>query len=423
MQTLIRVLARCGAIALLSTPLLAIPAEARGQEAAAAPPTPEGPPACDAGWFGRVTEQARRAVVRVSTYPAWGAGFLLDAKHVATNFETVERPDRLRVHTGDGHSVGAHVVAGDAKDGVAILELDAPLPGTPLELSPAAPEVGQEVVTTSVPSDFGASGPQPLLIFNQGRISERRDDRVAIDKGKGVYSAGGPLLDCHGRVAGVMTSRPAGKEPWGDPMAHAILVDTLRAARATVGRRPRYTGPLVVHGIDMQFLMVQFEHGKAGAGSAISVDHLFADRWELAYRVGFLGFPNQKSSAEKDGILAPSTVTWRFSTDLRMGHRIPLLSAPVPISLVPSIGIAAHGDFTIKKTYTPSFDDPGCPSRAAVCTGRAVLREEDSTQLSLLPFVGLGARVHMLTMGYELRVNVFPDVHLVHTITWGFGTF
>ncbi|HVK63773.1 MAG TPA: S1C family serine protease, partial [Polyangium sp.] len=115
-----------------------------------APPEPASPAAesgaCDKAGLERVADAARRGTVRITTHTGWSAGFLVDDTHVVTHFSVVDRPFRLRVHARDGLSIGAKVVYTDAFERIAILELEAPIPGKALELATSAPVIGSEVV-------------------------------------------------------------------------------------------------------------------------------------------------------------------------------------------------------------------------------------------------------------------------------------
>jgi hypothetical protein len=427
MQTPTRTLARSFAIAVLSAASLAIPLDVAAATKPQVPPKeqPPAPPpdcaaptrvdACDAGWFGRVAERARRGLVRVSTHLAWGTGFLLDDRHVATHFDIVARPQNLVVYSDDGRAVGAQVVVGDASEGIAILELSAPLPGTPLELSAAAPEVDQAVVAIGVPPDFGSALPRPFLSIGGGKIRSRDDDRLATDTLRNVHNQGGPLLDCHGRVLGVLTPPTTNI---ADPNRYSISAGKLRAAWAAVGRRPRYTGRLVVPGIEYQLISAQLERKRLWLGESLSFPVAFAERWEIAPRVGIF-------VALDSGISSPIETTSRLrgAGDLRLRYRIPVTSAPFPITLVPGAGVALHYDFERKQTFTASFDVPACTDPAAVCTGQLTPHDQFSHQLSWLPSLGLDAHFDIVSMGYELRVSTVPNAHAIHMVTLGISSF
>ncbi|MDI3290367.1 serine protease [Polyangium sp. 15x6] len=374
--------------------------------------------ACGAAGLERVAEAARRGTVRITTHTQWGAGFLVDDTHVVTHVSVVERPFRLRVHARDDLSIGAKVVFTDAFERIAILELDAPIPGKALELATSAPAIGSEVVAIGVSVDFGTREDR-FPAHRRGLVSDRDDDQLAIDALVGMNHTGGPLLDCQGHVVGILVPSPSWRAAGETPMSHAVPVGKIREARASVGKTPYQSRPGINIGLETMFAG-QFEPGRGFIGATVGIPILFAEQWEFLPRFGaFAQVP-----AESDLHLPIGrTDTLRLVGDMRIGYRIPLVSAPATVSLVPSIGAGWNWDFTQEKTYSLVLEDPTCMNPAAACTFRMVENKQEAwTQAGAL-FVGLGMHVHAMTFGYELRVLPSPDVKFIHQLSLGLSTF
>ncbi|MDC3962068.1 trypsin-like peptidase domain-containing protein [Polyangium jinanense] len=412
-------------------------AEPLGAGAATEPPSPppaptlsvaSSPPAtpahplesgtCGTAGLERVAEAARRGTVRITTHTNWGAGFLVDDTHVVTHVSVVGRPFKLRVHARDNLSIDAKVVFIDAFERIAILELDAPIPGKALELATSAPVIGSEVVAIAVPVDFGTRE-ERFPTHRRGVVSDRDDDLLSTDALLGTNHTGGPLLDCQGHVVGIVVPSPSGVAVGQAPMGHAVPVGRIREARESVGKKPYQSKPGIVLGFATTFAG-QFERGRGFIGGTIGIPMLFAEQWEFLPRFSaFVQVP------AKGDIHLPlgRTDTLRLVGDVRIGYRIPLVSSPATVSLVPSIGAGWNWDFTKEKTYNLQLDDPTCMNQTTACSFRMVENEQESRTQTGAVFVGLGVHVHAMTFGYELRVLPSPDVKFIHQLSLGISTF
>ena len=400
----------------LALTLAASPPAAAVVSPPTAPASPSESGACGTAGLERVAESARRGTVRITTHTHWGAGFLLDDTHVVTHFSVVDRPFKLRVHARDGLSIGAKVVFTDVFERIAILELDAPLPGKALELATSAPVIGSEVVAIGVPIEFGTRE-ERFPAHRRGVVTDRDDDLMSTDAIVGTNHTGGPLLDCQGHVVGIVIPSPAGRAMGEAPMGHAVPVGKIREARASVGKKPHHSRPGIVLGLATA-LAGQFERGRGFVGGTVGIPMLFVDQWEFLPRFGaFAHVPGDVN------LPLDRTDTARFTADMRIGYRIPLVSAPATVSLVPSIGAGWHWDYAVKKSYNLMLDDPTCMNQTTACSFRMVEDEQKSWKQASALFVGLGVHVHVLTFGYELRVLPSPDVKLVHQISLGVSTF
>ncbi|MDI1436858.1 trypsin-like peptidase domain-containing protein [Polyangium sorediatum] len=373
---------------------------------------------CGKAGLERVADAARRGTVRITTHTSWGAGFLLDDTHVVTHFHVVDRPFRLRVHTRDGLSVGAKVVFTDAFERISILELEAPLPGKALELATSAPVIGSEVVAIGVPLDFGTREDR-FPAHRRGVVADRDDELLSIDAQVGLNYTGGPLLDCQGHVAGLLIPPPSGRAEWESPMGHAVPAGKIREARASVGKKPPPVTTNIVFGFATAFA-AQFERGKGFVGGTMGMPMLFADQWEFLPRFGVFGLV---PTSDDPRLPIARTDMARIVADMRIGYRIPLVSSPASVSLVPSIGAGWNWEYTEEKTYNLVLDNPTCMSQTDPCSFRMGKNTKESWAHAGALSVGLGVHVHALTFGYELRVLPSPDVKFIHQVSLGLSTF
>ncbi len=143
-----------------------------------------------------------------------GSGFVYDKNgYIITNNHVVEDATKITVTFFDGVQTEAEVVGTDADSDLAVIKVDVP----PAELVPVvwgdsdAIEVGQRAVaignpfglvgtlTTGIISAKGRSLPSLNGIF---RIPEIIQTDAAVNPG----NSGGPLLDSHGEVIGVVSA-------------------------------------------------------------------------------------------------------------------------------------------------------------------------------------------------------------------------
>ncbi|HVK71360.1 MAG TPA: serine protease, partial [Polyangium sp.] len=322
-------------------------------------------------------------------------------------------------HARDGLSIGAKVVFTDAFERIAILELEAPIPGKALELATSAPVIGSEVVAIGVPLDFGTREDR-FPAHRRGVVADRDDDLLSTDAQVGTNYTGGPLLDCQGHVVGILIPPPSGRAVWETPMGHAVPVGKIREARASVGKTPPRSPTNIVLGFSTAFA-AQFERGRGFVGATLGIPLLFVDQLEFLPRFGIFAYVPANSSDIRLPI--ERTDTARITGDLRIGYRIPLVSAPASISLVPSIGAGWNWEYTEEKNYKLVLDNPTCMNQATPCSFRMNENATESWTHAGALSVGLGVHVHVMTFGYELRVLPSPDVKFIHQVSLGISTF
>ncbi len=163
-----------------------------------------------------ITTQVLQPSFFYGTVPAEGAGsgFIIDTQgHILTNYHVIQNAQRITVAFGDGTSVQAKLVGSDARNDIAVLEVEAPAKelkpvtfgdSTTLQVGQRAIAIGNpfgefgRTLTTGVVSalDRSIQGPSGLPIT--GIIQTD----AAINKG----NSGGPLLDSSGRVIGITSA-------------------------------------------------------------------------------------------------------------------------------------------------------------------------------------------------------------------------
>ena len=196
---------------------------------------------CDPDWVVEVYRRVKPSVVRVERPDgALGTGFFFnDSQHVATAFHVVDLGRGVFVRLADARAVQASVVAVDADHDLAILVLEAgAVDVAPLAPAPP-PEVGSPALAIGNP--FGTVGSyakelQGLLNWSAtlGIVSARNDAYVQTDAALNPGNSGGPLLDCRGRVLGVVSRRLGGCEG----IAFAIPVARLETLAREAAESP-----------------------------------------------------------------------------------------------------------------------------------------------------------------------------------------
>lgn len=170
---------------------------------------------------------ARDAVVRVTSGGRWGAGTLVaDAAHVVTPLRIVEQGHGIEVTDGAGNRREAHIVLTADADGLAMLELDAPLPGRPLPLAPwEIVQVGVPVVLVGVPGEDLPRGlPQSFRgtlpwAASEGMVAARGERGIQADLQVRTMR-GSPIVTCAGELVAMLGD--AHEIFGGGPTVHAM---------------------------------------------------------------------------------------------------------------------------------------------------------------------------------------------------------
>ena len=199
-----------------------------------------------------ITTQVLQPSFFYGSVPAQGAGsgFVIDTRgHILTNYHVIENAQRIDVSFGNGTSLAATLVGSDARNDMAVLEVDAP----PASLHPVTfgdsggLQVGQRAIAIGNPFgefsrtlttgfvsglDRSIQGPSGLPIT--GIIQTD----AAINKG----NSGGPLLDSAGRVIGITSAlfSPSGTNAG---VGFALPVATVKRVLPALLKQGHYPHP------------------------------------------------------------------------------------------------------------------------------------------------------------------------------------
>lgn len=251
------------------------------------------PAACDRRWLEEVYPRVARSVVRIETVGGIGSGFVFgDAKHVATAFHVVAlgRPLRIRFFTGEQDV--ARVVAIDEAHDLAVLELahESKFDPLPLAKDNESPDVGAEVAVIGHPLS-GLNDPATPSVLegllnwsvSRGIVSAKNQLLIQTDASVNPGNSGGPMVDCAGRVLGVVSWKVASSGV--DNIAFAVRSDYLDAVWRNAPRG-LYAGR--AEGVGGVTLLHHLQPGGSYTGAALAGGILFFDRLDLTARGGYL---------------------------------------------------------------------------------------------------------------------------------------
>src|SRR5436190_10657315 len=171
------------------------------------------------------------------TLQSLGSGFVIDPTgYIVTNQHVVERAADLKIHvtTNDGKTYRARYIAGDDKNDLAFIKIDAQ-PNFPfINLDNISPNLlGETVMVVGNAAGYGSS-------ISRGVLSAvKRDITVDETEYKGLVqtdaainpgNSGGPVIDLSGRLVGISSAKMA-FTPQGVPtqgMGFAIPADVVR---------------------------------------------------------------------------------------------------------------------------------------------------------------------------------------------------
>ncbi|MFK7988711.1 MAG: serine protease [Sandaracinaceae bacterium] len=375
-----------------------------------APPPPAEPTPCGASAHGR----AAQAVVRVRSGGQWGAGYLYrDNRTVITAFSLLALGRPTRVVTQGGTSIDASLIARDETADLAILRLDEPMEGTALEPAPeTSARLGADVVAIGhhfVNATFRLGDRAEGLLrwsVTQGRVGGQNGYALQADMAVSAGNAGGPLLDCRGRVLGTFA---------GSGLLSADLGIVTRIGRADellaspdgedfLGNlRPRLGVGGALH-ID--------EEGQTAAGFYLILGATLFDRVSWMNRVGFFfgGIDDPvgaELSNDRQMVRVESLLGWRFFVDL---------FGLTTLYIVPAAGLSVTYETLSSRSAAVT---PMCtPSDTDSCIG---FTESSTDQWLVRPAVGLtflpGGNFEI---GYVLELGFDTDpVETYHQVRLG----
>ena len=151
-----------------------------------------------------------------------GSGIVLDTQgHILTNNHVVSGADSLEVRFADSTSASAHVVGTDPSNDLAVVLVESPSAAlTPASLGDSsAIRVGDPVLAIGDPFQLVGTLTAGIVsavgrTSNQGNGTRPVRDMIQTDAPVNPGNSGGPLLDCQGKVIGVVSSleNPTGQD-------------------------------------------------------------------------------------------------------------------------------------------------------------------------------------------------------------------
>lgn len=353
------------------------------------------PKACEPGWEQRAFRSAVESVVRVETPEGWGAGFVFESPTlIVTALHVVEHGRWVNVVARDGETRRARVVHnGDQALDLALLELEAPFrdPPPPIPASRRTPEVGLPVLMIGHPG--AKTGGWSV---SWGRVGSEALDNgtIEVDGTVNPGNSGGPLLDCEGRVLGVVSylkgagitmAVPIGDLPRpGDRFFHAY-----RGAVATAARLPN--------------LVYSREDGTNRWGLGLGLDVVLKSRFLTALQGHY-----QWQAAEPAGDqITRSGARWQLELfeEYRFLGRGAL-----------GIGLGGALSIDLRRSVTGAVDatDPAAPT--------FTVSEDRDRSTRLLPMGTVSWELSPLLLSYAYQLDVLRPELSSHRVTVGLRT-
>ena len=171
------------------------------------------------------------------TLQSLGSGFIIDpAGYIVTNQHVVERAADLKIHvtTNDGKTHRARYIAGDDKNDLAFIKIDAETDFPFINLDNISPNLlGQTVIVVGNAAGYGSSISRGVLSAVKRDITVDETDYkglVQTDAAINPGNSGGPVIDLSGRLVGIASAKMA-FTPQGVPtqgLGFAIPADVVR---------------------------------------------------------------------------------------------------------------------------------------------------------------------------------------------------
>jgi S1-C subfamily serine protease len=360
---------------------------------------------CATDWTTAVYARAKPSVVRIAVSSAEGGTgfFFADACHIATALHVVDNGRPVRIALDDGSTLPAEVVATDSEHDLAVLRIaTCPKDVAPLRtastVATGAPVMvlGHPFVATLEPTgEHDIPGLfHGLLAWSAstGVVSTQSDLYVQTDATMSPGNSGGPLLDCHGDVVGVVdrTMAPgvgfAVARAWLDALAQRAL-----SAPTAYGGRTRFTASLAAQ--------IELRSSDGYQGFSIGEGVVIHDRWLAALRIAFLpwGGPNASTGTVTNPTY--STGASRFGIHALFGPRFLLFPFS---SFVTYLQVAAGGGMAGDQvTLTQLSLAPGGGAIQSTTSTSHETRWEPLVMIGL--FAGSNGNVEL---SYTYRVDV-----------------
>src|SRR6266478_1450789 len=180
--------------------------------------------------------RARPRQVR-QTLQSLGSGFIIDpAGYIVTNKHVVERAADLKIHvtTNDGKTYNDRYIAGDDKNDLAIIKIEAGSALPFINLDDISPNLlGETVIVVGNAVGYGSSISRGVLSAAKRNITVddvEYKDLVQTDAAINPGNSGGPVIDLSARLVGISSAKMA-FTPQGVPtqgLGFAIPAEVVR---------------------------------------------------------------------------------------------------------------------------------------------------------------------------------------------------
>src|SRR5215469_9280106 len=150
------------------------------------------------------------------TLQTLGSGFIIvPTGYIVTNQHVVERAADLKIHvtTNDGKTYSAHYIAGDDKNDLAFIKINAQTDFPFVNLDNISPNLlGETVMVVGNAVGYGSSISRGVLSAVKRNITvDETDykDLVQTDAAINPGNSGGPVIDLSGRLVGIASAKMA----------------------------------------------------------------------------------------------------------------------------------------------------------------------------------------------------------------------
>ena len=288
-------------------------------------------------------------------------------------------------------------MAVDPVHDLALLQVSPPANSLPLEPARGSPAVGASVMVIGHPQG-GAEGYPPkykgLLDWSLsvGVVSAKNEHFIQTDAAVNHGNSGGPLLDCEGRVLGVIASYPIGTQG----VAFASDVGDLIKLLPQAGRQGSYWGEVRATG-DLGFIWQVQPNNPDYLGVSFGLGAIAYDRLLVRPQFSFLWMNSPDTNTPLHFLSGE-----RFLMELVMGYRAMFAKRSY---VMPTLGAGVMWEWSEVNSYSLRFGDPSCINSTGGCQTQESLSQIKSRKALFVPSAGLSLNIGDLEIGYAYQMR------------------
>ena len=351
--------------------------------------------------------QHRSAVARVWCRGEGGSGFLFrDRQHLLTVSQLVESGQAVMVEFSDGTKIDGTAVVVDDQNGLALVELERPGPGSPLSIDSETPAVGDPVAVVApiLQSGWDREVPRHDWVVTKGRVAGSSDALLKIDVSLPAGAVGAPVLSHDGAVVG-MVALNGGVFLLGGNVEIATASEPIRAMQTPRGDEAPYHGRLQLERHFGYQMHIMPEAEIVSHGVDIGLRLVGWDRFTLTQRLG-VGFSGMVPTDDNHVI---ERRHFSGNVDLELGYRL-LLTPPDMDPVHLTLGAGASYQFHNWRQTTAHLEN-----------NEVVLVRDDFEDSYLRPTLGAGMLLlGLVEMGYLFELDPNEPSQSSHRMTAGF---